>query len=57
MGLSVSLGFVPILSELILILEKTGRYKKSQITDLTASVFNSMFNFGNLIAPLLSGIL
>jgi predicted MFS family arabinose efflux permease len=56
-GFCLSLALVPILSELIEILEATDLYEKSDISDVTAGLFNSMFNLGNLIAPLLGGLL
>ena len=56
-GLCLSLALVPLLSELIEILEATDRYDPVQISDKTASLFNSMFNLGNLMAPLLAGLM
>lgn len=56
-GLCLSLALVPLLSELIEILEATDKYDPVQISDKTASLFNSMFNLGNLLAPLLAGLL
>lgn len=57
LGLCLSMALVPLLSELIEILEKMEKYDPDQISDLTASLFNSMFNLGNLLAPLLAGVL
>ncbi len=33
------------------------RYDPDQISDITASLFNSMFNLGSLVAPLVAGVL
>jgi MFS family permease len=57
LGLCLSLGLVPLLSELIDILEATNKYDPVDISDKTAGLFNSMFNLGNLLAPLIAGIL
>lgn len=56
-GLCLSMALVPLLSELIEILEGKEIYDPDQISDITASLFNSMFNLGNLIAPLMAGVL
>lgn len=45
---------VPILSELIEILKSQNKYYPGQISDMTAALFNSMFNLGNLLAPLVA---
>ena len=45
---------VPILSELIEILKGQEKYHPAQISDMTAALFNSMFNLGNLLAPLIA---
>ena len=57
LGFCLSMALVPLLSELITILENYGVYDPIQISDMTASLFNSMFNLGNLIAPLVAGAL
>jgi len=57
MGFCLSLALVPLLSELIETLEDMDIYEPSQICDMTASLFNSMFNLGNLVAPLIAGVL
>ena len=57
MGFNLSMTLVPLLSELIETLEGLGIYEPSQISDMTASLFNSMFNLGNLVAPVLAGLL
>src|ERR1700733_12780075 len=56
-GLCLSLGLVPLLSEIIDILEETDRYDPVEISDKTAGLFNSMFNLGNLLAPVIAGSL
>ena len=56
-GFCLSLGLVPLLSELIEVLEKTDRYDPVEISDKTAGLFNSMFNLGNLLAPVMAGFL
>ncbi|CDW85626.1 permeases of the major facilitator superfamily [Stylonychia lemnae] len=56
-GFCLSLALVPLLSELIETLEDMDIYEPSQICDMTASIFNSMFNLGNLVAPLIAGVL
>jgi len=56
-GLCLSMALVPLLSEMIEILEEKDKYDPEQISDVTASIFNAMFNFGNLLAPLLSGFI
>jgi MFS family permease len=56
-GLCLSLGLVPLLSELIEILEGLNKYDPNEISDKTSGLFNSMFNLGNLLAPLIAGIL
>ena len=48
---------MPLLSEIIDILERTDRYDPVDISDKTAGLFNSMFNLGNLLAPVISGAL
>jgi MFS family permease len=53
-GLNLSLAMIPILSELIEILSATKLYEPSQISDMTAALFNSMFNLGNLLAPVIA---
>lgn len=57
LGLCLSMALVPLMSELIEILEGMNRYDPDQISDVTASLFNSMFNLGNLLAPLAAGVL
>ena len=56
-GLCLSIALVPLLSELIEILESKQIYDRDQISDVTASIFNAMFNLGNLIAPLIAGVM
>jgi len=56
-GLCLSLGLVPLLSEIIDILEDSGKYDPVDISDKTSGLFNSMFNLGNLLAPLIAGTL
>ena len=56
-GLNVCSAMVPILSELIEILKDLQKYDPSQISDMSAALFNSMFNLGNLLAPLIAGAL
>ena len=51
------MGLVPLLSEIIDILEGMDRYDPVEISDKTSGLFNSMFNLGNLLAPLISGTL
>lgn len=51
------MSLVPLLSELIDHLESMDRFEPSQISDMTAGLFNSMFNLGNLLSPLVAGIL
>jgi MFS family permease len=41
-------------SEIIDVLELTGKYKDSEISDYTSGVYNSMCNLGSLICPLLA---
>ena len=57
MGLCLSLGLVPLLSELIQILEDKEKYSTSDISDKASGLFNSMFNLGNLLGPLIAGAL
>ena len=57
LGLCLSMALVPLMSELIEILEGMEKYDPDQISDVTASLFNSMFNLGNLLAPLIAGVL
>ncbi|CDW89016.1 permeases of the major facilitator superfamily [Stylonychia lemnae] len=57
LGLCLSMALVPLLSELIEILEGMDKYDPDQISDITSGLFNSMFNLGNLLAPLIAGIL
>ena len=57
LGFNLSMALVPLLSELIETLEEMDIYEPSQICDMTASVFNAMFNLGNLLAPLIAGFL
>ena len=53
-GLNLSSAMVPILSELIEILKSENKYEAGKISDMTAALFNSMFNLGNLLAPLIA---
>ena len=55
MGINLSLGLVPTLSELIEILTQKNKYNPLQISDLSVGMFNSMYSLGNLLAPLLGG--
>ena len=48
---------MPLLSELIDVLEMTDRYDPVEISDKTAGLFNSMFNLGNLLAPVIAGVM
>jgi len=57
LGLCLSMALVPLLSELIEILEGMEKYDPDQISDVTSGLFNAMFNLGNLLAPLTAGIL
>eukprot|EP00347_Sterkiella_histriomuscorum_P013737 403363558 len=57
LGLCLSMALVPLMCELIEILESMEKYDPDQISDVTASLFNSMFNLGNLLAPLIAGVL
>lgn len=57
LGFCLSLALVPLLSELIETLEDMDIYDPSQICDMTASMFNCMFNLGNLLAPLIAGFI
>ncbi len=57
MGLCLALGLVPLLSELIQVLEDTDKYNPLDISDKASGLFNSMFNLGNLLAPLIAGML
>lgn len=57
MGVNLALGLVPLLSELIQILEEKDLYNPHDISDKASGIFNSMFNLGNLMAPLLAGLL
>ena len=56
-GFCLSFALIPLLSELIELLESKGRFDPGQISDMTAALFNSMFNLGNLLSPLVAGIL
>jgi len=57
LGLCLSLALVPLISELIEVLERKNIYDPNEISDKASGLFNSMFNLGNLFAPLISGIL
>lgn len=57
MGFNLSMALVPLLSELIETLEEMDVYEPEKICDMTASMFNAMFNLGNLLAPLIAGVL
>lgn len=57
MGLCLSFGLVPLLSELISVLEDFDRFNPAEIADKASGLFNSMFNLGNLLAPLIAGTL
>jgi MFS family permease len=57
MGISLSLGLVPTLAELIDILSSKGIYSSADISDLSVGIFNSMYSLGNLLAPLFGGVL
>ncbi|CDW75990.1 permeases of the major facilitator superfamily [Stylonychia lemnae] len=57
LGFGLSLAQVPLLSELIEVLEKKNRYYSNQISDRSSSLFNSMFNLGNLIAPIVASVI
>jgi MFS family permease len=57
MGFNLSMALVPLLSEMIESLEDMEIYDPAKISDMTASLFNSMFNLGNLLAPVLAGVL
>lgn len=57
MGSSLSIGLVPLLSELISILEGEDKYNPTEISDKCSGLFNSMFNMGNLLGPLVAGFL
>jgi MFS family permease len=59
MGIGLAFAFVPTLAEMIDILEglDNGKYDTQEISDLSVGVFNSMFSLGNLLAPLIGGVL
>ena len=56
-GLCLSLALVPLLSELIEVLEAQKRFDSHQLSDMTSALFNCMFNLGNLLSPLAAGLL
>lgn len=56
MGIGLAFGFVPTLAEMIDILERL-EYESQDISDLSVGVFNGMWSLGNLMAPLIGGIL
>ncbi len=56
-GLLLALGFVPLLSELIDVLEAQNRFDNHQIGGMSSALFNCMFNLGNFLSPLISGLL
>ena len=57
LGFCLSMALVPLLSELISTLENYQIYDPIQISNVTASLFNVMFNLGNLMAPIVAGVL
>lgn len=56
-GLCLSLALIPLLSELIDLIEKEKRFAPDQLSDMCSALFNSMFNLGNLISPLIAAVL
>ena len=56
-GLCLSMALVPLLSELIEVLEAKRRFDPHLLSDMSSALFNSMFNLGNLVSPLVAGLL
>src|SRR3569833_2200015 len=56
-GINLAFTFVPILGELIEILEAERKYDPNAISDLSIGMFNAMFSVGNVISPLIGGYL
>lgn len=56
-GLCLSLALIPLLSELIDLLEKEKRFSPDSLSDMCSALFNSMFNLGNLLSPLIAAVM
>ncbi len=57
-GFVISLGFVPLLSELIeAVEEKMGIKDHEQISDKCSAVYNCTWAFGSIIAPIIGGVM
>ena len=56
-GFALAMALIPLLSELIEVLESRKRFEPAQINDMSSALFNSMFNVGNVFSPLIAGAL